>query len=1465
MTASIVLAVASVIALDPKTGGFSAFGHSFENRYFLMEKGNPDVTALERDDVVVKQIEGDGFTAFRCTNPNMPDVTVVKRYVVDEKRGSVRRTLAFRNAAKNTKYVTPFVDCTFAEGFKKNLWHLGAGYIGPYKPYPDVKSPLVVNDYKQSSKGLVLIHPDNGLANAGRSNLSHYRVKIDGQVVWPWWHSTIGRYREYHDRLSYLPNGYRMGLGTFGLYIGRTISVTEQFNVFDGDLFTFFDEIFAADEDIAAELASIPDAPKWLDDIFNCGAGSNHEYEMDWYVKMIDEGHFAPRHWGSFSWGEYVDKIGLRGTQGGRITTDEFAAFMDSIRSCDPKRIHPSHYSIVISTSWFTHVLKEHPEWFRVHDRKGAVDSLFPGVSDNFQTMFNNPECREWMVEMLVSYCKRLGNDVVYVDETQQTNTIDWERDQVTLDSDSVKFWKLLRKRFKEEGIVFWANGSGNPYADLNYMESPDELVPTRWRDWAGVGFGISMMNRMKKGNRTALLVWKKGNDYANRIVALGWIPHPYPNNDVNLPVMRAVWQEGNLFPANVKYSPDWKTDAKVEVESHAMKRADAPDVVISFINRADKRDLPISVNLETLGFPGERRIAVWRLHYDEMRNSEDWKRVLSDREIKANWRERGILSGARVTDPELVYSGPAKGVFRDTISGLGRDRMEQYVATVAGPAFFAVDGQPIHAFFTAQRHGAVRGKVVAIERDADILLADREFDFAGVTANGKSVATRRISLAGGLAGTLVHLEKGNWNLGWRTCPFAAGSGQSSLPVVPDAPPMTVVARMKPYSAPEELEVKEVGRELGSGVTLLRKGVGHTSIRLFSHLQDNVPLTCTAANDTTLSMVAGPSRRQFHVFEMETYAGFELNGARQVRLRLSHNYDESSQGVSRNRFKTSDNSGKPDEYFGGLLVDYSVGGKYVKRVSMATAFYHPDCKLKGAKWGKHGMADERLDLGAWIEEPSPKVFSLDIGRFAPEGWDGKVWLSLGTCRFLAGHHLSLDILSFNDASASDFIVPRVTRNARMMPLPLKSTPLKTKPKSLASICPEEWKDWTRIDSFWLRAAGLPKAQTRAYIAHDYEYLYVGIDADEPMSFSRKGREAWSNDHIELLVDRSDGRIYQVIAAPESETVFLLDRRRDEPKGIVVHDVAEEGKGWKLFLALPLDDLKPNMQLTPVTLKMEIARVRKANDEYSTWTPVDTGFFERKNYGTVILDFSWTRGGADSAVVPMSAAERPADRLSMKGNDGRFWWREIYEDQLNAIRESGGRFDFVLIGDSITYNWRREKGRSYFGGDRRFGKDVAEKAFAGCRWLNAGIGGDGTSQVLWRCQNGILDGYKTKIVALMVGTNNRRDSAEDVAKGIRRIVDVIREKQPDAKILLSPILPRFPREDDPGDMNVKNEKTNEIIEGYCDGEKVVWFDWRAGLYKNGQLDKDLWYDREHPAEGGYRAWAKALMSHIGFVK
>ena len=1220
----LVLALAA-FSFEDATGCISSFPGpdgpivGVENVYHLMTKAGAkaDVDAREREDRVVRKTEGDGWVAYRCENPKLPGIEIVKRY--RRENGGLRRTLAFRNTGSEPMFVTPFTECRFRPEFQDGLWHLGAGYIGPYKPFPKEERPRPVNEYRQSSKGLVFIHPDGR-----RGNFSHYRVRIDDQVVFPWWHSTIGRYRELHDRLWYLPDGYRMGLGTFALQPGRIISVTDQFNAFEGDMFTFFDGIFGKDPDVVRELASIPPAPAWNANLFSIG-GADYDDYVRWLCEMTDEGDLLPRHWGSFSWGDYRADRGLRGVQGGRITGDEMAAFMASMRAYDPKRVHTCLYQIVISTSWFTDVFREHPDWFRVHDRDGNADSLFPGVSDNWQTMFNNPECRAWMVEMLIAFARHLGNDNIYVDESQMTNTIDWDRLQVTLDSDSVRFWKLFKKRLHEEGWLFFANGSGNAYADLNYMESPHELSPLRWRDWVGVAWGIGLFNRLRPEMRMSPLVWRDGLDYVNRILALGWVPHSYCGNAVRLPVMRAVYQSGSLLPMNAKYAPDWKTDAAVEVESHSTRRTDAKDVVLSFINRAKgAADIPIEVDLASLGFAADERIGVWRLHVDEHRTGDDLKDVLSDRQLKRNWRERGVLDGARITDPELVHSGPATGTCRTVIRGLGKDRIEQFLVTASPAALFAEDGLPLNSFYTAQRHARIVGRKVTVEREADVLLADLRHDFAAVTANGKPVGTRRIALNGGLVGTLVRLGKGEWTLGWTETPRKDGDGRAELPVRGER----MTADVKPprcYIEDEILDVKEANVER-NGVRILKSGVYRTKIPTVILLQTNLSITCTAADPKALRLVAGPSRREFAVRDLETAAGFELDGARQVRLRFAHNFNDDSVGVNRNRFKTGDNAGKPDEYFAGLLVDYSVGGMYVKRVSMSTGFYHPACALRGAKWGKFGRADEILDFGEWLEEPSPRVFSLDLGRFAPKGWDGKAWLSLGTCRMLAGHHLELEILSFNDASAKDFLVPTVNANARVMPPPLRSRPLKAKPRSLERIDPEEWKGWARTTPFMSLGSGRPKAQTVVSVAHDYEYMYFGIEAEEPAKPVLSGMEAWSNDNLQILVRRPDDKVYQVIVDPAGRYVHLLDRVRDMSgnDGIVGRGEVVGGRCWRAFFAVPIDGLKFDMQRTPVTVRAEFARERKGVQERSAWTPLEGNYFEGRNYGTIVLDFNWSR-------------------------------------------------------------------------------------------------------------------------------------------------------------------------------------------------------------------------------------------------
>ena len=196
-----------------------------------------------------------------------------------------------------------------------------------------------------------------------------------------------------------------------------------------------------------------------------------------------------------------------------------------------------------------------------------------------------------------------------------------------------------------------------------------------------------------------------------------------------------------------------------------------------------------------------------------------------------------------------------------------------------------------------------------------------------------------------------------------------------------------------------------------------------------------------------------------------------------------------------------------------------------------------------------------------------------------------------------------------------------------------------------------------------------------------------------------------------------------------------------------------------------------------------------------------------------------------------------------------WWRKrLFEHRVSICANTNEYFDLVLCGDSITHNWEG------------WGKPVFEEYFSNYKTLNLGYGGDKTQHLLWRLQNGELDGYKAKLVAVMIGTNNVEDPAEDVAAGIKASLDVIREKQPEAKILLMPI---FPRDKQPtNERRVKNEKVNEMIKNYADGEKIVWLDFNKQLMQeDGTLSEEVFPDLLHPNEKGYRVWAEAVKPFI----
>lgn len=217
-------------------------------------------------------------------------------------------------------------------------------------------------------------------------------------------------------------------------------------------------------------------------------------------------------------------------------------------------------------------------------------------------------------------------------------------------------------------------------------------------------------------------------------------------------------------------------------------------------------------------------------------------------------------------------------------------------------------------------------------------------------------------------------------------------------------------------------------------------------------------------------------------------------------------------------------------------------------------------------------------------------------------------------------------------------------------------------------------------------------------------------------------------------------------------------------------------------------------------------------------------------------------------LDQSSTAYPVSRIHAASPLKADWWLDRLLRNRNEIAASGGEIDLVFFGDSITHGWEGE------------GKESLDELRKTYSVLNIGYSGDRTEHLLWRGRNGELDGYKAKGVMLMVGTNNGRDRAEDVARGIRAILDLVAEKQPQATTLLLPIFPRGASASDAA--RAKNEQVNALVKSYADGEKVVWVDFNAKFLDGNGDTKWVMPDRVHPNAAGYREiWLPAVLPHF----
>ena len=199
---------------------------------------------------------------------------------------------------------------------------------------------------------------------------------------------------------------------------------------------------------------------------------------------------------------------------------------------------------------------------------------------------------------------------------------------------------------------------------------------------------------------------------------------------------------------------------------------------------------------------------------------------------------------------------------------------------------------------------------------------------------------------------------------------------------------------------------------------------------------------------------------------------------------------------------------------------------------------------------------------------------------------------------------------------------------------------------------------------------------------------------------------------------------------------------------------------------------------------------------------------------------------------------------------------LYREDLAEIQAHGANgYDLVLFGDSITDNWNW------------MAREALDSLGTGWgRVFNMGIGGDRTENLLWRLDNGALDGYTAKYFNVLIGTNNSFqktpcDKPEEIAAAIRMILDRILAKHPESKVFLMPILPYQMTTNPQGAIRrANNEAVNAIIVGFVDNQKVFWVDVRDRLVNaDGSCREDMYSEKNldglghclHPSPKAYK--------------
>jgi lysophospholipase L1-like esterase len=238
-------------------------------------------------------------------------------------------------------------------------------------------------------------------------------------------------------------------------------------------------------------------------------------------------------------------------------------------------------------------------------------------------------------------------------------------------------------------------------------------------------------------------------------------------------------------------------------------------------------------------------------------------------------------------------------------------------------------------------------------------------------------------------------------------------------------------------------------------------------------------------------------------------------------------------------------------------------------------------------------------------------------------------------------------------------------------------------------------------------------------------------------------------------------------------------------------------------------------------------------------PNDVGMIEyATGYADMIRDILKEKTGEYSTMQPC-----------IQYRDKVYDWEARHRELLKLNKKDPPKI--VFLGNSITHFWGGEPQASI-----SRGSDSWKKTLDPVGVRNFGYGWDRVENVLWRVYHGELDGYKARQVIIMIGTNNIGfNSDTEILAGLKLLIHGVKDRQPEASILLLGIFPRRGQEP-------RVYQLNEGLVQLAASENVNYANPGSALSdQSGKIRENLFVDGLHPNTEGYRLLANGLKNYL----